>query len=80
MKRVVIATIVAAGFAAAGCAGDEQCIILANGGNKLCGADAAAWCDSTDSLREDATGTGYPSDDTTIRDAQETCDEIRADQ
>lgn len=29
-----------------------MCIILANGGNKLCGADAAAWCDSTDEFRE----------------------------
>jgi hypothetical protein len=32
--------------------GRRMCIILANGGNTLCGADAAAWCDSTDEFRE----------------------------
>ena len=35
-----------------GCGGSDDCIILANGGNKLCGDDAAAWCNSTDALRD----------------------------
>jgi hypothetical protein len=32
----------------------HECIVLALGGNKLCGQDAAAWCKSTDSIRADA--------------------------
>lgn len=32
----------------------HECIVLALGGRKLCGQDAAAWCKSTDSIRADA--------------------------
>ena len=55
-----------------GC-GEEDCIILAVGGNKLCGDDAKAWCDSTDSLRSAA---GRFGGDT--GDSQATCDTIRS--
>jgi hypothetical protein len=58
-----------------GCGSNEDCIILANGGNKLCGDDARAWCDTTDSIRSAADGL---SDDPTIDDSQAACDTIRS--
>lgn len=61
----------------------EQCIILANGGNKLCGADAEAWCDSTDAIRDSAGDAlndptyGDPSAAAANADSQAMCDELR---
>jgi hypothetical protein len=60
-----------------GCGSSDDCIILANGGNKLCGDDAAAWCNSTDALRDVA---GEISDRRLAEanaNSQAACDEIR---
>jgi hypothetical protein len=47
-----------------------KCIVTALGGQKLCGDDAKAWCDATDSFRD-------PSDPDSA-DAQAICDDIRS--
>lgn len=46
----------------------EKCVITALGGNKLCGDEARAWCDSTDALR-DLSGDAS---------SQAVCDELRS--
>lgn len=50
--------------------GAEDCIILAMGGNKLCGEDARAWCDSTTELREGDEEFGIEPD----YETQQVCD------
>jgi hypothetical protein len=55
-----------------------DCIILTNGGNKLCDEDAAAWCRSTDGIREAARGSGNEAVDETLQSSQQACDEIRS--
>jgi hypothetical protein len=62
---ITVTVIVSASLAAAN--GDDKCIVLANGGRTLCGAEARAWCDSTDSLRTV----------TDNADSQAICDELR---
>ena len=69
---LTLAAVVA--LSAIGC-GDADCIILVNGGNKLCGDDAKAWCDSTDSLRSAASGLGGNTGD-----SQNACDAMRSRQ
>lgn len=44
-----------------------QCIVTALGGEKLCGDDAKAWCDATDSLRAESADA----------ESQRICDELR---
>lgn len=62
---VVVTVIISASLAAAH--GDNHCLLLADGGRKLCGADAAAWCDSTDAIRNLARDTA----------SQQVCDDLR---
>lgn len=59
-----------------GCGGSSNCIILANGGRKLCGDEAKAWCDSTDSLREK---TGDPTIDASLDDSIQACKDVRGE-
>lgn len=47
--------------------GQDKCAVLTLGGNKLCGDDARAWCDSTDSLRALVADT----------ESQRVCDDLR---
>jgi hypothetical protein len=47
-----------------------KCVVTALGGQKLCGDDAKAWCDATDSLRD-------PSDPDSA-ESQRLCDDIRS--
>lgn len=58
----------------------QDCIVLVLGGNKLCGEDARAWCDATDSIRE-ASRNPFLSDPSTtdidIESSQAMCDAIR---
>jgi hypothetical protein len=63
----VIGGLVAFAIAAAVNHSRADCIILANGGRKLCGSDAAAWCDSTDGLRQLAGDQA----------SQDACDKVR---
>lgn len=52
-----------------GFASNDPCIILALGGNKLCGSDAAAWCRATDpSRRAFSPGSSSASDCQSIED------------
>lgn len=75
----LLLTSVVAGFAwyvgLSSTGSNSKCVVTAMGGNKLCGDDARAWCDSTDSIRSEVRGLG---DDATIDDSQATCDEIRS--
>lgn len=82
--RATIAVLVAAAAIAAGTAGcgavdqltgNETCIVLAMGGNKLCGADAAAWCRSTDSIRATADQLDPAGTDPS---SQQTCDDLES--
>jgi hypothetical protein len=77
---VTIAVIIA--VFAGGCGSSDDCIVLANGGNKLCGENAAAWCDSTDTLRDTRGFTQYltQAQRDAVTESQMTCDEIRASQ
>jgi hypothetical protein len=54
--RRIISTISIAGSIALGvsaCGGQSgPCVVLANGGNTLCGGTAASWCRATDPLRQ----------------------------
>lgn len=61
-----------------------DCIVLANGGNKLCGDTAKAWCTSTDDTRraslelaQDA-DLGDPQTAASIQESQSYCDALRA--
>jgi FtsH-binding integral membrane protein len=47
--------------------GQDRCVVTALGGNKLCGDDARAWCDSTDALRAAANDAR----------SQQVCDDLR---
>lgn len=64
----VFLPVVAAGVVFGGCAASDNagitgdCIILANGGNKLCGEDAKAWCQTTEKLREGDAALGIEAD------------------
>jgi len=91
MNKLVMSCIAAAAVALplTGCAasnefaGTQDCIILAVGGNKLCGDDAKAWCDSTDGVRDSAQEMasdptyGDASTSDSVRQAQADCDTIR---
>jgi len=78
MKVVVVGLIASGAFAISGCAASDQagltgdCIILANGGNKLCGEDAKAWCASTDDLRQGEPTLGVEAD----TESQAVCDSL----
>src|ERR1022692_2240154 len=59
MRKLAIALVLVASIAAViglGACGSSRsssaCIILANGGRKLCGKEAAVWCKSTEGLRQ----------------------------
>jgi hypothetical protein len=52
----------------------SQCIVLANGGRKLCGEEAAAWCKSTNAIRESAQGSGAINE--SIKESQKLCKKI----
>jgi hypothetical protein len=64
---------------------DKPCIILADGGNKLCGDDAVTWCDTTAGERKRALELasdpefGDPSTASEIRQAQADCKAIGGD-
>jgi hypothetical protein len=73
--RTLLLAIAAAGLLA-GCGGSSDaakadCIILANGGNKLCGHDAATWCVETESARTGAS-------DPTLRQSERDCRQLEA--
>lgn len=74
MRALVVALALAAPVALAGCSAEElaggNCIILANGGNKLCGEDAKAWCDSTEEFRQGDPEFGIEPD----TESQKVCD------
>jgi uncharacterized membrane protein len=77
MKKVMVILAASAALAGvSGCSassiggGNEQCIVLALGGNKLCGADAATWCRTTDSIRK--------SSGQDMSDSQMTCDSLES--
>lgn len=76
MKHALAALLAAGCLAGAlsGCGGSQDCIVLALGGNKLCGSDAAAWCRSTDAIRQQARALG--SND---QSSEETCQQIEQD-
>ena len=82
---ITLAVILGGAVALPGCSTAEltgqKCIVLANGGNKLCGNDAKAWCESTDSIRSGAQDLqneyGDGSIDTSISESQSLCDDIR---
>lgn len=58
---------------------DEPCIILAAGGNKLCGSDAAAWCRSTDSIRQSASNlSSDPTTSSSLSQSESDCSSIEA--
>jgi hypothetical protein len=78
---VITITVIIAVFAG-GCGGSDDCIVLANGGNKLCGQNAAAWCDSTDTLRDTRGISQYltQAQRDAVAESQMTCDEIRSSQ
>lgn len=86
-RKLVLVAVAFVASLAAGCGGStfgaQKCVILTNGGNKLCGDDARAWCDSSDAIR--STGLDMATDaefgDATsaasIRESQAVCDQIR---
>jgi hypothetical protein len=57
--------------------GSSECVILANGGRKLCGSDAAAWCRSTDALREGHAGLSL-NFSMQIEEAQRLCEKVES--
>lgn len=81
MRRFLAAGVAAGvlALAASGCGATSDggsgssapCMVLANGGNRVCGADAAAWCRATDGIRQGAT-------DPTLQQTQSDCDMIEA--
>lgn len=88
MTKTVVALVALA--ALAGCGGgnsdsadDGPCIVLADGGNKLCGGDAAAWCRATDADRHqsiDAVDAYDAMDEgpVQLRQSQYDCDALEA--
>lgn len=56
----------------------DDCIILANGGRKLCDADAVAWCSETDAIRDESQSSGSFELDQATQDSQEECNRIEA--
>jgi hypothetical protein len=82
MNHKIIAFLAAglSALAISACGSDDQqnCVVLANGGNTLCGDKAAAWCDSTDAIRQDGMDDGGdPNVTESIRKSQAVCDQIR---
>ena len=89
MRRVLLLALLGGALAStAGCGAMDEiagqdCIILANGGNKLCGDDAKTWCDTTDNVRKSAEEFatdpefGDPGTASSVRDSQAACDAIR---
>lgn len=82
MRKLAIALVMAASIAAAvglaacgGSGSSSACIILANGGRKLCGQEAVAWCHSTKAIRQ--TSSELASDDSaigkSIKESEESC-------
>ena len=63
MKRAIAVAALALALLTAlsvtGCGGNQDCVVLAHGGNKLCGSQAAAWCRSTDAIRGMLDGNPY---------------------
>lgn len=55
----------------------SQCIVLANGGNKLCGEDAAVWCKSTNAIREVNRGSGPLGN--SVEESQKLCKRIESE-
>lgn len=74
MKKIIMVLALALPFG--GCAAADEmglsgdCIVLAMGGNKLCGEDAKAWCRATDGLRSGEPSLGIEADS----ESQAICD------
>lgn len=88
MRKYIIMIVVGIGLAvslpACGSSEPKDCIVLANGGNKLCGDEARAWCDSTDAIRH--AGQDYTDGDSSttelsaaVDESQSICDRIRGE-
>lgn len=85
MRKILTLIITGAALAVAlpACGSQEDCIVLANGGNKLCGEEAKAWCSSTDSIRNvgqtaaDDSTFGDQGISDSISESQAMCDQIR---
>lgn len=73
MRKLMLGAIATAAFA--GCTTGEQCLVTTQG-NKLCGADAAAWCQVTDNIRQQALNTGDA--DPVIKSTQDLCDKLES--
>ena len=56
-KRATLTLCLILGCLALAACGSQgsNCLVLANGGNTVCGGTAAAWCRITDSLRQGST-------------------------
>lgn len=82
MKTILGFLVLPVALAFGGC-GSDDCIIVSASGNKLCGDDARAWCDSTDGLRRAgsdlATDPDYgdPNLAASVSDSQAACDAVR---
>lgn len=74
MSRYLALVVLIGAFLFSACGGSEDCIVLANGGNKLCGSDAAAWCESTDGIRDTANTLDPGNAD--VRESQSVCDDL----
>jgi hypothetical protein len=61
----------------------QTCIVLALGGNELCGAQAAAWCQSMDSYRQSVTplinSYGNAAEQSSASQSASECQSIEAD-
>lgn len=88
MKRlIVLAALAAAVLPLTACGGSSDnhasasCMILTEGGNKLCGEDAKVWCNSTDTIREQGIKVATKALDSAsaiaLTRAQSDCDNIR---
>ena len=51
LAAIAAAGALALGASACGSSQSGPCVVLAEGGNELCGAPAAAWCRATDPIR-----------------------------
>ena len=75
MRRLALLGAVLGGMASlGGCSAMDEvagdCIILTNGGNKLCGEDAKAWCEGTEEFRQGDPVLGLEAD----TESQAVCD------
>jgi len=76
MRRYLFALPVIVVMALLSSCGSDECVILVNGGRRLCGSEAVAWCEGSEEIRKSVGGLTSLSNE--VKKTEELCEKIEA--